>query len=228
MTLSNVEALKKSELFRELDDGNVEKLAVRVRHLSYGPDNVLFRQGDPGLSLYIVASGQVRINLESVPGRDIVPALLGPGETFGELAVLDGLPRSATATTTTDTELLMLSREDLLTLLEEDPVAMKAMLRNLAGVIRLIDENWIINRGSPHERMNRRLLDLAKWNGVPHEWGTMINRVVQTSELAGMTQLSRNEVEKILADYQYWDFIRMDDGRIVIRHPEKPFTWDDR
>lgn len=225
MGLSNVEALKRSELFSQISDTDIEKLAVRVRRLHYEPNHVLFNQGDPGLALYVVTSGQVRIGIEALPGVDVIPALVGPGEALGELALLDGLPRSASATTTTDTELLMLSRADFMDQVESDPTFAKAVMRSLASMIRRSDDRIGESPLSVHTRMARRLLELASSNFVKRDDGVLIHRVVSDVELAGLTGTHRIQVERILADYQFEDLIRMEDGMILLRHPEKFMDW---
>jgi CRP-like cAMP-binding protein len=189
---------------------------------------VLFRQGDPGTSLYVVTSGEVRIGLEALPEEDIIPALVGPGETLGELALLDGLPRSATATMSMDTELLMLSREDFLTLIDSGPKVVRAVLKALAAMIRRSDERLAEVLMSVHTRMARRLLELAELHGVPHPFGILIDREVTDTELAGLTGLHRIHVERLMADYQYEDIIRMEAGRIIIHRRDKLEAWAGR
>jgi CRP/FNR family transcriptional regulator, cyclic AMP receptor protein len=225
MSMSNVEALRQSVLFASLADDDVEKLSVRLRRLRYGPGHVIFEQGDQGVSLYIVTDGEVRIGLESAPGTDVIPTLVRAGEAFGEMAVLDGHPRSATATTTTDTELLMLSRDDFLALLDADPEVVRAVLRALAEMIRRTNERLGEVLLSVHTRMARRLLDLADAHGLRRDDGILIDREVTDAELAGLTGLHRVEVERILANYQYDDIIRMEFGRILIRQPETLLAW---
>ncbi len=225
MSLSNAEALKKTELFDNLSEADIEKLAVTARRLRYGPNHVLFRQGDPGLGLYVVTSGEIRIGLEALPGEDVIPTLMGPGEAFGELALLDDQPRSASATTTMDTELLMLGRDDFLSLVDSDPRVNHAVLRSLAAMIRRTNDRLSDVLLSVHSRMSKALITLAERHGVEHEKGVLIDRPVTDIELAGMTSLHRIEVERILRDYQYDDLIWMEEGQIIIRHPDKLHTW---
>jgi CRP-like cAMP-binding protein len=225
MGLSNVEALRRSELFSQIADTEIEKLAVRVQRMHYAPDHVLFNQGDPGLDLFVVTSGQVRIGLDALPGEAVIPAMVGPGESLGELAMLDGLPRSATATTTMDTELLRLSRADFMALVENDPAVVKAVFRSLAGIIRRSDERISELMLSVPTRMARRLLELAETQFVVRSDGVLIDRVVTDSELAGLTGLHRIHVEHELANYQLDDHIRMEFGKILLRHPERFMDW---
>ncbi len=225
MSMSNVEALRQSALFVTMPDDDIEKLAVRLRRLRYGPDHVIFHQGDQGVSLYIVTEGEVRIGLESTPGTDMIPTLVRSGEVFGELSLLDGLPRSATATTTTNTELLMLGRDDFLDLLDADPLVVRAVLKTMADMIRRTNERLSEVLLSVHTRLARRLLELADAHGVRRDDGILIDRVVPDVELAGLTGLHRIEVERCLASYQYDDLIRMEDGMILIRRPEAFLSW---
>jgi CRP-like cAMP-binding protein len=222
MALSNIEALKQSELFSALPDEELAMLAMRARRLTYEPGHVIFRQGDPGNALYVLSSGEVRLTLEALPNEPIVPTLVQPGKAFGELALLDGQPRSATATTSMGSEVLMLGRDDFMGLLREEPAVLHAVLVGLSNMIRLTNVRLAESPLGSYDRLSRRLRELADLHGVPQPDGAiLINREVSDAELAGLTGLHRIEVEGLLERLQLRDIIRMDDGRIVIQQPDK-------
>jgi len=225
MTVSSIDALRQSELFTDLVDEELGKIAVRCRRLRYRAGEVIFHQGDPGLALFVVTEGEVRIGLEALPGEDVVPTLVRVSEAFGELALLDGRPRSATATAALASEVLMLSRDDFLALLAAEPAVTRAVLRALADMIRRTNERLAEVVLSVHTRLARRLLELADEYGVTRKDGILINREVTDVELAGLTGLHRVEVERHLANYQYEDLIRMEEGKIILRQPQKLAIW---
>src|SRR5438552_3499354 len=101
-------------LFSGLSAPELELLAQRVRQRRYRENEVIFHRDDPGVALYILLRGKVKIHNETVEGADVLHAVLSEGEFFGELSLLDGAERSADVTTIASTEVLVLTREDLL------------------------------------------------------------------------------------------------------------------
>src|SRR6185436_5825597 len=109
------DALRACGLFRQANDATIEALegALRIRRFRKG--ETVFHQGDPGDALFILASGSVKVVLPSDEGAEpAIVAILGPGEFFGELAILDGAPHSATIVAIEPTETLVLNREAFL------------------------------------------------------------------------------------------------------------------
>jgi CRP-like cAMP-binding protein len=101
--------LRTVEIFAPLDPPVLERLSNRVEHVAAAAGTTVVRQGDPGDRFYVVAAGQVRVTVDGTP-----VASLDVGGWFGEVALLRNVPRTATVTATTDTELLGISREDFL------------------------------------------------------------------------------------------------------------------
>jgi CRP-like cAMP-binding protein len=98
-------------LFAEVDPRDLRELADELRPRSYRKGEVVFVAGDPGTSLYVIDSGRVKLSLSSADGREVILDLLGAGEVFGEMALLDGEPRSADAAAVEPTKLLLLHRD---------------------------------------------------------------------------------------------------------------------
>ena len=109
-------ALRSCALFRDMDDAALAEVAGRLRHRRFRRHEVIFHAGDPGDALFIVVSGSLKIVLPSPEGNEAIIATLRPGDFFGELAVLDGEPRSATAVALEPTELEALARAPFLEL----------------------------------------------------------------------------------------------------------------
>ncbi len=128
--------LARIPMFQQLNAADREALAEQVSLIHLGSGRVLFEMGEPGDSAYIVHQGQIRIYLTDASGATITLATLGPGEIFGEISLLDGGPRTASASAVGDTELLMLDRQDLLEFLIRRPMASLALLTVMGRRLR--------------------------------------------------------------------------------------------
>ena len=132
--------LAELELFEHVTEEDRASLAefIDIRKLEAG--ETLFKTGEPGESLYIVRGGEVELFIRDTAGQKILLAIAGNGEVFGELALLDRGPRTATAMALTDTELLELDREDLLLLFHKSPTAALRLLAAMSQMTRKADE----------------------------------------------------------------------------------------
>jgi CRP-like cAMP-binding protein len=125
-----VALLARTPVFAGLSRRLLGRLATQLFEKAYTPGDVVFREGDPGKGLFIVLEGAVAIT-QAAPGGDLVLRSLGPGACFGELALIDDLPRSATARVTAPSRLLILYRTDFEALVEGSPGIARVVLRNL-------------------------------------------------------------------------------------------------
>jgi CRP/FNR family cyclic AMP-dependent transcriptional regulator len=214
--LSVEEALAQAPLFQGLPEDTLRQLALAVQHRHYDAGDVVFKAGDEGTSLFVVAAGEVRIQLErDSDGRLVVLALRVPGENFGELSLVDEGKRSATAVATEDgTDLLYLGRSAFLDLLHREPEAFTAILKVLGQMLR--DANlWLyrLSTKDANARMAAALMELAELHGVETDEGVLIDRPVPAGELGGRTGL------------QLEDIIRVADGRITVVRPDILRAW---
>ena len=127
-------------LFEHLDEGDRARLAEFVDERQLPAGEILFRTGEPGDALYVVRSGEVELYIKDTAGQKIVLALAGVGEVFGELALLDQGPRTATAVALADSDLLALKRDDLLFLFQRSPAAALRVLAAMSHMTRKADE----------------------------------------------------------------------------------------
>ncbi len=136
----DAQTLADVELFEHVSDEDRARLAefIDVAHLSAG--DTLFKTGEPGESLYVVRSGEIELFIRDTAGQKIALAIAGSGEVFGELALLDRGPRTATAVALTDCELLELDRDDLLMLFQKSPTAALRLLAAMSHMTRKADE----------------------------------------------------------------------------------------
>ena len=127
-------------LFEHVEGEDRARLAEFIDEQRLAAGDTLFKTGEPGESLYIVRSGEVELFIKDTAGQKILLAIAGPGEVFGELALLDRGPRSATAIALTDVELLELDRDDLLLLFQKSPAAALRLLAAMSHMTRKADE----------------------------------------------------------------------------------------
>jgi CRP/FNR family transcriptional regulator/CRP/FNR family cyclic AMP-dependent transcriptional regulator len=193
--------------------------ACRPRH--FRRHQIIFHRDDPGDTLHIVQSGEVRIILTSPQGDEILLALMRPGDFFGELSLLDGLPRSATAVANETTETLTLARAGFLNVIEHTPQMAHQIILSLSARLRrtdlLLGDSAFLDVPT---RLVKRLLDLAHTQaGREAPKGPVTIRVTQT-ELAAMVGATRESVNRELRVLEGRSLIRVERGRIEIQRPE--------
>lgn len=127
-------------MFELLNEDDRLALAEVVDELDVPAGRTLFQAGDPGDSLFIIKSGQIELFIKDTVGQKIVLTTAESGDMFGELAMLDSGPRTATALALTDSEVLILDRGDLILLFQRKPEAALHMLAALSGLTRKADE----------------------------------------------------------------------------------------
>jgi CRP/FNR family cyclic AMP-dependent transcriptional regulator len=189
-------------------------LASAARRRSYAKGEVIFHRDDPGDSLHIISAGEVRVVLPSPEGEDVTLALLGPGDFFGELSLLDGGGRSATTVAAKATETLVVQRDRFLQWLSSRPAAATAMLAALGRRLRAADE--LVGELAfldVHCRLARKLLDLA---GPVADEGELELHFSQ-DELASMVGVTRESVNKHLRFFRRQGVIEVHRRRIVLR-----------
>jgi CRP/FNR family transcriptional regulator, cyclic AMP receptor protein len=213
-----VEALERVQLFAGLDRASLERLATGLRTRRFRRNEVLFHQGDPGDALFIVTSGAVKILLPSEEGDEAILATVRPGAFFGELALLDGAPRSATAVAMEPTETLVLPRDRFRTLIDTEPATRDALLAALAGELRrLTDHVEELHFLDMTGRMAARLLRLARGAGAPGPDGSVrLDGSYTQGDLASMIGATRQSVNKLLGQFVDEGLIRVDPDAIVI------------
>lgn len=136
----NPEELFEVELFKLLDKEDLQALAEVVDSKSISAGEILFHTGEPGDSLFIIKTGEVELFIKDTAGQKIVLSVADEKDIFGELAMLDNKPRSATAMALIDTELLVVEREDLLFLISKNPEAALHLMAAMSGMLRKADE----------------------------------------------------------------------------------------
>ena len=161
------ELLATTKMFELLDEDDRIALAQVIDEEKVPAQHTLFQAGDPGDSLFIVDKGEIELFIKDTAGQKIVLTTAGPGDMFGELAMLDSGPRTATALALTDSEVLVLDRDDLVLLFQRRPDSALHMLAALSGLTRKADEllrtRVSRNVNEEMEEHTTPLLRIADW-----------------------------------------------------------------
>ena len=208
-------------MFAHLSAGPLARLAALAQLRRYGKDQVIFSEGDPGSALYTIVKGRIKIARSSLDGRERTIALLGPGDFFGELALLDGDPRSADAIAVEASEVLVVPRKDFSGFLMEHPqvamdllVVLSRRLRRTSQIVH--DAAFFDVRG----RLARLLLELAQAEGQGAAAGPLVCPPLTQAELANMVGVTRESINKWLRVFVQQGTIARRRGRLVLTDPE--------
>jgi CRP/FNR family cyclic AMP-dependent transcriptional regulator len=214
-----LDSLATIPFFAGLDPVALERVAAGLRSRRFRRGEVIFHLGDPGDALFVVVTGDVKISLPSETGDEAILATLGPGQVFGELALLDGAPRSATATALTPTETVVLPRDRFRELIATEAGVRDALLASIAGELRRltthVEELHFLDITG---RLAARLVRLANEGGTTAPDGAPRLRANLTQgDLAAMVGCTRQSVNKLLGQFTDDGLIRQDrDGIVVI------------
>ena len=213
-----VASLARIPFFAGLDETALERVAAGTRTRRFRRGEVIFHAGDPGDALFILVSGEVKIALPSETGDEAIIASLRPGDVFGELALLDGAPRSATAQALTATEAVVLPRDRFRELIATEPVVRDALLSSLAGELRRltmhVEELHFLDMTG---RVAACLVRLAEEADPAARDGVIRLRTSLTqAELASMVGCTRQSVNKLLGQFSDEGLVRLDREGIAI------------
>jgi CRP/FNR family transcriptional regulator, cyclic AMP receptor protein len=221
-----VELLRSVPLFADLEEGELERFSQVAVPRSFPAGTRVFHEGDSSDACYIVSEGSFRVTREHSDGRAITLATLGPGEIFGELAMLDGDTRSASAESITDGTLLALPANDVRSLLGRNP---EIALKLVAGLVRrLRAANMRLSRQSFQTVPSRVAGILAQLSRDGQESGVdgdgemseVTIRMNQT-DLAQLAGTSRESVSRFLAELERAGVVRSGRGRVTVLQPNK-------
>ena len=213
--------LKLVPFFSGLSDRELAPLAVHSLRRQYRRNQVIFHQGDPGTTLYVVLSGKIRIVLPSPDGEDMVLAVFSPGDCFGELSLLDGEPRSATAIAQEACEVLILARSEFLAHLGAHPDVAVRVSQTIAARLRrtnvLLGDFAFLDLSA---RLAKRLLELACAQGERTGARAPMKIQITQGELASLVGARRESVNKELRAFARRGMLTIERGHVLIRNPE--------
>lgn len=213
-----LQSLSGIPFFGGLDPAALERLAASMRARRFRRGEVIFHIGDPGDALFVIVSGDVKISLPSETGDEAILATLRPGDVFGELALLDGAPRSASATALGPTETVVLPRDRFRELLATEAGFRDALLASIAGELRRlthhVEELHFLDITG---RLAARLVRLAEEGGTAMPDGAIQLRANLTqADLAAMVGCTRQSVNKLLGQFTDDGLVRLERDGIVV------------
>ncbi|GAA1958516.1 Crp/Fnr family transcriptional regulator [Catenulispora subtropica] len=216
------DVLRRTPLFATLDQDAAASLRASMNEIELARGELLFHEGDPGDSLYVVLRGKIKLGRTSGDGRENLVAVLGPGEMFGELSLFDPGPRSAGATALVDSTLLGLSSDELTPWLATRPDVARALLRAIARRLRRTNDSMsdLVFSDVPG-RVAKALLDLSARFGTPAEDGIHVAHDMTQEELAQLVGASRETVNKALADFAGRGWLRLEARAVVLTNVER-------
>ena len=212
--------LGQTQLFGGLSDEMLARVAERCLARRYNKGNIVFRRGDAGDRLYVIAEGAVKVVLTSDDGDEMLLRTMEKPEVLGELALADGGPRSAGVEVVEDSLLGSLDRETWLDLQEANPELRQAMLDALVGVVRRLTEHtadlvFLDLQG----RVAKVLVQLADERGREVPEGVELDLPLTQSDLAAMVGGSRQSVNQSLAAFQKRGYVELKGREIVVKDP---------
>ncbi|HEX2334366.1 MAG TPA: Crp/Fnr family transcriptional regulator [Burkholderiales bacterium] len=212
--------LKGIPLFQGVSDADLRALAERAGLRTYPKQAIIVSEGDETDSLYVVLSGRVKIYLADEHGKELILAIKGPGQYFGEM-VLDGEPRSASVMTLEPSQFAILSRADFRAFLVTHAEVALQLIHNLIRVARGLNHS-VRNLAmlDVYGRVARILLDLA----VERDGKLVIPERLTQKDIAARVGASREMINRILRDLTAGGYVSVQDGRITI-NKAPPARW---
>lgn len=209
--------LKKNPLFQDLDEAAFEDLLGSSKPKVYKTRAPVFHEGDPGGSMLMILSGQIKISTIAAGGKEVALAFLGPGDVIGEITLLDGGPRTATAAAMEPTRTLELTRSAFLAALEKSPATalkvIEILCKRLRATSEMVEDATLLTAAP---RLARTLMRLARTNGVKDADGVKIDLSLSQSTLGAHAGLLRESVNRQLRVWEADEVLKRRDNRIII------------
>jgi CRP/FNR family transcriptional regulator, cyclic AMP receptor protein len=202
------------ELFSDLPSGELQRVLTLARRRTFGRGEVVFHEGDPADSLHLVSKGRFAVRVTTPLGETAMLAIRGPGEAFGELALVSEAPRSATMAALEAAETYSIYRREFDELRREHPFVNRVLVAVLAAEVRRMDE-LIVEAFyvRAEQRVLRRLRDLA---GVYGDATDTVTIPLTQEDLAGLAGTSRATVNRALREEESRGTLELGRGRTTV------------
>jgi CRP/FNR family cyclic AMP-dependent transcriptional regulator len=213
-TTVSTAVLKAVPLFTSFPEDQLRTLTTMVTRRSASRSTTIMAGGDATDSLYIVLSGRLKVMMSDSDGKEVILSILGPGEFFGEMGLIDDEPRSASVVTIEPCELLAISKRDFKKCLTENAEMSMAVMRGLVRRLREADRKiGSLALLDVYGRVARLLLDMAEnVNGEK-----VVTKRLPKQDIAKMIGASREMVSRVMKDLQTGGYIEMRGSSIVLR-----------
>ena len=211
--------LEEVPLFSALDRESLEQLSHLLHPRRFASGQPVFLQGDPGDEMFLLLEGRIRISCESLSGREVTLAMMADGGFFGDMALLDGEPRSASAYAENACSALVLRRTEFYEFLDGSPQSARQLLAFLSRRLREAnDKIQDLALLTVRQRLAAVLVDLALKDGEEHTNGIMLAKTVNHRVLAGLLGTSRETVSRMAAELREAGLIEQHGRRVLVKN----------
>jgi CRP/FNR family transcriptional regulator, cyclic AMP receptor protein len=218
-TVDKLAILRRHPLLGQLSPAVIEHLGSYMKRRNLPRGTVIFARGEPGNGLICVLAGAVKISMLSADGREIVLTIMQVGDIFGEIALLDGHPRTADATAMTDCELMVIERRDFIPFLRSQPgltiQIMEILCSRLRRTTEQVQDLTLLNLRT---RLAKTLIQLIADDERP---GSAPKVLITQREISQIVGISRESTNKHLRSLAKQGLIRLERGAIVVLNPDK-------
>jgi CRP-like cAMP-binding protein len=212
-----IKGLASVRIFQHLAQEDLKKVAKIAKPKTVAAHTVVFFEGNRADAFFIVVSGSLKVYQTARDGRVKVLSTMGPGETFGELAMLDGQARSASVETIALSELLVISRKDFRDLATATPGILWGVLEGVCARLRAQNDSELeaAFHGTQY-RVAKAILKLAEKHGTKTATGMRVTSTFGVKDIAEMAATTVERVERILEKLEDDGLTHIDDGDLVI------------
>ena len=212
------EVLRTVPIFSELSDEDIASLAHLALRKRYPKDTVVFFENEEGDFFFTITEGRIKVTILGDDGREVILSVLGPGDFFGEMALLDNEPRSATAIAVEESELLSLHRTDFQSVLNENKSITSALIRVLSARLRRANHQIsTLALLDVYGRVARVIVDMAREEGKRLRDGRIAFRRATHQEIANRIGTTRETVTRMLKDLERQGLIHVEGKEIVVQ-----------
>ncbi|MBU2493677.1 MAG: Crp/Fnr family transcriptional regulator [Bacteroidetes bacterium] len=209
-------------IFSELPKETIDKIALAGSRKTYKKDSVILMEEEAGSALFVIISGKVKISRTSNDGREVILSILNESDFFGEMAILDGLARSATVVAIEDSELFIVQRNDFLEMLKQFPEISIALLTELTGRLRIADMKIkALSLKDAEGKVATVILQLADDMGKIKQGIVEIEKLPLQQDLANMAGTSRETISRTLHTFAKKGLVELDGSKLRILNYEK-------
>ena len=219
--LEQVSFLRNVPIFNELSDQELEKIAALGVRKKYKKGSIILLEEETGAALFVIITGKVKIVRMDDDGREVILSILGESDFFGEMAILDGLTRSASVVATSKSELFMIHRRDFLKLLNDYPMVAIALLRELTGRLRKADTQIkSLSLKDAAGRVANVVLQLADEIGMFRKGRVEIDELPLQQDLANMAGTSRETISRMIHKFIKKGYLQLQGNKLIINDYE--------
>ncbi len=215
--MSKTDHLRNVPIFTDLSDSDLNRIASKMVSRGYEKGQMILLEESTGETFFIITSGTVKVTRLSDDGREVILALLGGSDFFGEMSLLDGKGRSANIVANEDAEVMTLSRRDFLECLETYPKIAIALLEELAVRLRKSDQQIeSLSLSDSEQRIGITLIRLAEERGTIKRGDVTVQNLPYQQDIANMAGTSRETVSRTLKLLEDKKLVKRNEGDITI------------